>query len=30
VLAEEGVTDFDTYAHVPGAKPQVDMFIDHV
>ncbi len=30
VLAEEGVTDFDVYAYVPGATPQVDMFVDHV
>jgi citronellol/citronellal dehydrogenase len=30
VLAEEGVTDFDAYAYVPGATPQVDMFVDHV
>jgi citronellol/citronellal dehydrogenase len=30
VLAEEGVTDFDTYAYIPGATPQVDLFVDHV
>ena len=30
VLAEEGVIDFDVYAHVPGATPQVDLFVDHV
>jgi citronellol/citronellal dehydrogenase len=30
VLAEEGVTDFDHYAYVPGATPQVDLFVDHV
>jgi citronellol/citronellal dehydrogenase len=30
VLAEEGVTDFDIYAYVPGATPQVDLFVDHV
>ena len=30
VLAEEGVTDFDSYAYVPGAKLQVDLFVDHV
>jgi citronellol/citronellal dehydrogenase len=30
VLAEEGVTDFDAYAYVPGATPQVDLFVDHV
>ncbi len=30
VLAEEGVTDFDAYAYLPGATPQVDMFVDHV
>ena len=30
VLAEEGVTDFDQYAYVPGAEPQVDVFVDHI
>ena len=30
VLAEEGVTDFDAYAYVPGATPQVDMVVGHV
>jgi citronellol/citronellal dehydrogenase len=30
VLAEEGVTDFDAYAYIPGATPQVDLFVDHV
>src|SRR3954452_11902457 len=30
VLAEEGVTDFDLYAYVPGSTPQVDLFVDHV
>ena len=30
VLAAEGVTDFDAYAYVPGATPQVDLFVDHV
>jgi hypothetical protein len=30
VLAEEGVTDFDRYAQVPGATPQADLFVDHV
>jgi citronellol/citronellal dehydrogenase len=30
VLAEEGVTDFGAYAYVPGATPQVDLFVDHV
>ena len=30
VLAEAGVTDFDRYAYLPGAEPQVDMFVDHV
>src|SRR3954447_17204525 len=29
VLREEGVTDFDVYAFVPGATPQVDLFVDH-
>jgi hypothetical protein len=28
VLAEEGVTDFDRYMFVPGAEPQVDLFVD--
>ena len=26
--AEEGVTDFDQYAYVPGSTPQVDLFVD--
>ena len=30
VLEQEGVTDFGEYAYVPGAEPQVDMFVDHV
>ena len=30
VLAEEGVTDMDLYAYVPGSTPQVDLFVDHV
>jgi citronellol/citronellal dehydrogenase len=30
VLAEQGVTDFDAYAHVPGATPKADLFVDHV
>src|SRR3954471_538420 len=30
VLREEGVTDFDAYAYVPGSTPQVDLFVDHV
>ncbi len=30
VLAAAGVTDFDRYAYLPGAEPQVDMFVDHV
>ena len=30
VLAAAGVTDFDSYAYVPGAEPQADMFVDHV
>src|SRR3954462_1433411 len=29
VLAEEGITDFDRYAYVPGATPRVDLFVDH-
>src|SRR5450755_3720860 len=30
VLEQEGVTDFDQYAYIPGAEPQVDLFVDHV
>ena len=30
VLREEGVTDFDVYAYVPGSTPQVDLYVDHV
>jgi citronellol/citronellal dehydrogenase len=30
VLAEEGVTDMDLYAYVPGSTPQVDLFVDHI
>src|SRR3954464_2424789 len=30
VLAEEGVTDFDQYAYVPGSTPQVDLFVDRL
>jgi citronellol/citronellal dehydrogenase len=30
ILNEEGVTDFDRYAYVPGSTPQVDLFVDHV
>jgi citronellol/citronellal dehydrogenase len=30
VLAEAGVTDMDRYAYVPGATPQVDLFVDHI
>jgi citronellol/citronellal dehydrogenase len=29
VLAEEGITDLDEYAYVPGVEPQVDLFVDH-
>jgi citronellol/citronellal dehydrogenase len=29
VLAEEGVTDFSRYAYLPGAEPQVDLYVDH-
>ena len=29
VLAAEGVTDFDRYAYVSGAEPEVDLFVDH-
>jgi len=30
VLAEEGITDMDRYSYVPGAEPQVDLFVDHI
>jgi citronellol/citronellal dehydrogenase len=30
VLVEDGVTDFDVYAYVEGATPQVDLFVDHL
>jgi len=30
VLAEEGVTDLEQYAYVPGAEPIVDLFVDHL
>ena len=30
VLRDEGVTDMDRYAYVPGSEPQVDLFVDHV
>ena len=30
VLAEEGVTDMDLYAYVPGSTPEVDLFVDHI
>jgi citronellol/citronellal dehydrogenase len=30
VLAEEGVTDMDLYAYMPGSTPQVDLFVDHI
>jgi citronellol/citronellal dehydrogenase len=30
VLVEDGVTDFDVYAYVAGATPQVDLFVDHL
>jgi citronellol/citronellal dehydrogenase len=30
VLADEGVTDLDQYAYVPGAELQVDLFVDSV
>jgi citronellol/citronellal dehydrogenase len=30
VLRDEGVTDFDQYAYVPGSTPQVDLFVDHI
>ncbi len=30
VLVEEGVTDFEQYAAAPGAKPQVDLYVEEV
>ena len=30
VLAEEGAPTLDLDAYVPGATPQVDLFVDHV
>ena len=30
VLAEEGVTDLEHYAYVPGAEPIVDLVVDHL
>ena len=30
VLVKDGVTDFDVYAYVAGATPQVDLFVDHL
>ena len=30
MLAEEGVTDFDSYAAAPGAEPPVDLFVDEI
>ena len=30
VLAEEGVTDFDSYAAAPGAEPAVDLYVDEI
>ena len=30
VLAAAGVTDLDRYSYLPGAEPQVDMFVDHI
>ncbi|HUA03953.1 MAG TPA: NAD(P)-dependent oxidoreductase [Solirubrobacteraceae bacterium] len=30
VLADEGITDLDQYAYVPGAEPIVDLFVDHL
>jgi citronellol/citronellal dehydrogenase len=30
VLAEEGITDLSTYAYVPGAELQVDLYVDHI
>jgi citronellol/citronellal dehydrogenase len=30
VLIEEGVTDFDRYAYIPGAEPAMDLYVDHI
>jgi citronellol/citronellal dehydrogenase len=30
VLAEEGINDLEPYSYIPGAEPQVDLFVDHV
>jgi len=30
VLAEEGVTDLEQYAYVPGAEPLVDLYVDRL
>jgi citronellol/citronellal dehydrogenase len=30
VLAEEGTTDLERYAYVPGAVPQLDLYVDHL
>ena len=30
LLAEDGVTDFDAYAQVPGSTPRADLFVDRV
>jgi citronellol/citronellal dehydrogenase len=30
VLAEEGVSNLDSYAYIPGAELQVDLYVDHV
>jgi citronellol/citronellal dehydrogenase len=30
VMVEEGVTDFDAYAYVPGSEPAVDLFVDGI
>jgi citronellol/citronellal dehydrogenase len=30
VLAEEGITNLEQYACVPGAEPQVDLYVDHI
>jgi citronellol/citronellal dehydrogenase len=30
VLAEEGITDLEQYAYVPGAEPLVDLYVDRL
>jgi len=30
VLVEEGITDLEQYAYIPGAEPLIDLYVDHV